>query len=205
MRTVNFNDQLERQIRFIEASCKNFDEGHKDEAIRIGTCLRVIFHQTSSSTSLLTHLNAPTTQLLSTSTINSPGLGFCNNSTNAMLNPFTNEMWAEPWLDSAPNRRTINHLEWWSGEIMFSRDSVTVSRKDLSLWAANKDGGAHVDQDPGADYETVRKGMDFLFALGKPDGSSVLLAISDLHLAALRQSGYEILNSPELLLMAGRS
>jgi hypothetical protein len=87
---------------------------------------------------------------------------------------------------------------------MFSLRNITVSRKDLALWAANKDGGAHVDANLGLGLERVKNGMDFTWTVGWPDGSSHIVKCRDLHLAALRQFGYEVLHSPDLLELAGR-
>ena len=56
--TQDFKAQLKRQLGFLEWSAGGFDAGRCDEAIRIATALRVIFHQAANSTSLLNHLNA---------------------------------------------------------------------------------------------------------------------------------------------------
>ena len=56
--TQDFKKRLREQLGFLERSADAFDEGHREEALRIATALRVIFHNTPSSTSLLRHLNA---------------------------------------------------------------------------------------------------------------------------------------------------
>ena len=66
MTANHFQIQLGRQLGFIERSCRDFDAGHKDEAIRIATSLRVLFHDTNNATSLLTHLKAKQIKLLAT-------------------------------------------------------------------------------------------------------------------------------------------
>jgi hypothetical protein len=58
--------QLRRQLGFLQRSCETFDAGYLDEAIRIGTCVRVLVHNTSKSTSLLAHLGATGIRLLTT-------------------------------------------------------------------------------------------------------------------------------------------
>ncbi|HTR01201.1 MAG TPA: hypothetical protein VMH83_14470, partial [Candidatus Acidoferrum sp.] len=55
---MEFKEQLSSHLRFIKKSCASFDDGESDEALRIAVSLRVIFHDTKSSTSLLTHLGA---------------------------------------------------------------------------------------------------------------------------------------------------
>jgi hypothetical protein len=152
----------------------------------------------------LNHLNSTGIQLLSTCELNPPHSGFSNNLTNLMLNPFTGDMWAEPWRDKARSHRIVGFPDWWQKEVIFSLGTITVSRRELTVWASNKDGGAHVDHDPGVDYERVRQGMNFTFTVGRPDGTSEICQARELHLAALRQFGCELLNSPELLKLAGR-
>ncbi len=57
---MNFKNHLKKQLGFLQRSCNSYDEGFHDEAIRIATVLRVLIHNTRSSTSLLKHLNATT-------------------------------------------------------------------------------------------------------------------------------------------------
>jgi len=57
--------KLREQIRFIERSCKTFDQGEEDEAIRLATTLRILFHDTSKSTSLLKLLSLKNNGILS--------------------------------------------------------------------------------------------------------------------------------------------
>jgi hypothetical protein len=52
----DFSAQLGRQIGFLERSCLAYGSGHQEEALRIAVSLRVLFHDTQSSVSLLTHL-----------------------------------------------------------------------------------------------------------------------------------------------------
>ena len=66
MLDVDFMKQLDKQVRYIETSAKAYDAGDTDEAIRIATSLRVILHQTKSSTALLSHLKATFTRIMTT-------------------------------------------------------------------------------------------------------------------------------------------
>jgi hypothetical protein len=53
----SLSSELQKQIRFLNNSSKLFDEGEEDEAVRLATTIRVLFHDTYSSTSLLKQLN----------------------------------------------------------------------------------------------------------------------------------------------------
>jgi hypothetical protein len=63
---VHFKTKLAEQLGFLGRSCEDFDPGHHAEAVRIAAVLRTLFHDTRSSTSLLSHLNARKIHLLST-------------------------------------------------------------------------------------------------------------------------------------------
>ena len=60
--------------------------------------------------------------------------------------------------------------------------------------ASNKDGGAHVDKKLSKEYgETAKSGF-----LGTITVGDTTIPIDNTHLTALRQIGYELLNSPEI-------
>jgi hypothetical protein len=204
MPTNELIQQLDRQLHYIETSAHQYDSGNMDEVIRIGAALRTIFHEDANCTSLLTRLNAGNIQLLSTSSLNSPHVGYCNNLTKTMLNPFTLDMWAEPWLAESKSSRQVPYRAWWSEEIMFSNGPNVVRRRDIILWATDHDSGDQVDATPDVNYERLKNGMDMTWTLTQPDKSKHILRCRNLHLASLRQFGYEALNSPELLRIAGR-
>ena len=53
-----YQQDLKKQLGFLQRSCQWYDEGEVDEAIRVAVPIRTIIHDTRNSTSLLTHLNA---------------------------------------------------------------------------------------------------------------------------------------------------
>jgi hypothetical protein len=59
-----FREKLREQLSSIANSCAAYDAGHRSEAVRIGTSLRVLLHDTGKSTSLLTHLGAKQVPIL---------------------------------------------------------------------------------------------------------------------------------------------
>ena len=80
MSHVNFVSQLDNQLRYIETSAREYDAGQIIEAIRIATSLRVIFHQTNRSTSILTHLQSNNIKLSTTL-----GSTYCTSGTSTPL------------------------------------------------------------------------------------------------------------------------
>jgi len=82
---------------------------------------------------------------------------------------------------------------------------AAISKRDLVLAAANKDGGAHVDKelDPVYDYVRLGSGLEievFLHAQWQLPPQKT--AFDNIHFASLRQIGYEVLKSPSLLALA---
>lgn len=210
---VDFKDHLRRQLGFIQKSCELYDKGDPEEAVRIAVALRVIFHRTKASVSLLTHLNANSIQLLSTRTDFledpiSPNLPLIQ--LKAHLNLVDDNKKAEfqchafPRLGETIRKDLIPFERWWEQEyvIKHKEPPTTVSRKDLVLAAANKDGGAHVDEalDPVYDYVRLGSGLGLSIVLNPklqlPDQEGTF---KNIHFATLRQIAFEVLNSPQLL------
>lgn len=199
-----FHDQLQRQLGFLERSCASYDAGFTDEAVRIAVVVRTLLHQTKSSTSLLTHLGATSITLLSTTLdilarfdgsdpFYPRGLPLFFNGMGRYGGPsgYTAK------LGDASTKELIPMDKWWSQPVVIL-DRVPVSRRDIVLAAANKDGGAHVDASLTPEYESLSTpGSVGVFVSGE-DAESAEAPITDAHLVSLRQMGYELLNSPDL-------
>ncbi len=209
--SVDFADHLRRQLDFARCSAQHFDQGELEEAIRIATSIRVMFHQTNTCTSILTHLGGTNINLLSTRT-----KPLNHRNPNAVVEMFhsglaglgllrdTNppRVGYQAVLDKYKDRAIVPFQHWWNGETVYERtrqnpqDNVTIYRRDIVLWAANKDGGAHVDAQVPAAYAYLTSGVGWVSG---PNRQPVDYA----HYAALRQMAYEVLNSEELLRLAG--
>ncbi|AMY20327.1 hypothetical protein A3Q40_02964 [Rhodococcus sp. PBTS 1] len=85
--------------------------------------------------------------------------------------------------------------EWWSGETVFVHDEVQYTRKLIVLSAADKDGGAHVDEDLEDYYEVLRAG-EYAIGISRDfDPPGVTIYPTNAHLALLRQFAHEMLAS----------
>jgi len=201
---VDFRQQLTDQLDFIQASCDRYDQGHQREGVRIATQLRTLFHQgRGSATSLLTHLKANNISLLSTCDKRKVGQDYFPAMTKILLKPPDKRMEWIPKLKTDYERK-VTFNEWWFREIVYYSKTlnVEINRCDLVRGAADKDGGAHVDNLLEPRYEQILAGFGFVMTVN-PDGEpSVNVVCKNGHLAALRQMGYEVLNSPELLDLA---
>lgn len=100
--------------------------------------------------------------------------------------------------------RAVPAPEWWE-QVIFrlqkpnSTDQIELTRKSLVLTAADKDGGAHVDEDLTEEYE-ILSAEGALGGMGIGAGDrSVSKKIEDAHFPSLRQIAHELLHSPDLL------
>jgi hypothetical protein len=92
--------------------------------------------------------------------------------------------------------------EWWNNEPVFKHDGVPYSRRMISLSVAEKDGGAHVDEELERYYQVLCAGEyaigiqgDLQFDGEAPFPQGVTLYPTNAHLALLRQFAHEVLVS----------
>jgi len=205
----DFKDHLARQLRFIERSCKAYDEGYTDEAIRVATQLRVIFHTGNKSRrSLLQHLNALRTSPLSTTEgFSEPYMGntlFGLGSLRSTSDGTSVTVRYGPGFDNALTHKEMKFDRWWN-QVVFVRDADTrLTRKDIVLDAANTDGGTHVGRELTPEYEKLSAPGTLGEIVERDNEGERRTPVTDLHFVAIRQMGYEVLHSPELLKLAGR-
>lgn len=195
-------EQFRKQIEFIRNSCALYDAGSRNEAIRIAMSLRVLFHDTRRGKSLLTQMGATGFSILSTvpeisiGTVFSFGMGVVKLSN-------TGEVSVEPAMPPPGPLRFLRRYFWWEQVICVQQATrkpptqLKITRKDVVLGAADKDGGAHVDSGFKPEYKALAEGIWQRRAVIA--GVETRTRLGDTQLPFLRQMGYEILNSPELL------
>lgn len=105
-----------------------------------------------------------------------------------------------PKLGNTEDASMIRFPTRWERQIVYEfrvrGQQIKLARKYLVCIAANQDGGAHVDPQLDHKYQAVERGAEMILHAGGPGADPVPLA--NVHLAAVRQIGYEILNSQEL-------
>lgn len=208
MSRQRFEEQLRRQLRFLERSSAAYDGGFQEEAIRIATCIRVLIHHTSRSTSLLNHLGATGIRLLSTCMdIRRMLDGSDPFYAGARMQHFNGmalfgEGGYRAKLSNGPVYGCLTVDDWWGQTVYVLDPNNHLSRRDIVLGAANRDGGAHVDERLTPDYELLITPGSLGVLVSQNQGRRTEQPISDGHFVALRQMAYELLNSPELLALA---
>jgi hypothetical protein len=198
--TTSFHEHLAKQLGFIRRSCTAYDAGYTDESIRIATAIRVLMHNTKKSTSLLKFLGATTIKLLSTAeepsvgTVFYMGLGV----TTSIRAPSSVSATYEPLLNGPINYFVLPNA-WWEQIVYVLNPSTRLTRQDIVLAAANKDGGAHIDPKLTPAYEALAKEGAAGALVYQRDGDVIVHSFTNAHLVAIRQMGHELLHSPDLL------
>jgi len=192
-------NKLEQQVLFIRNSCELFDRGHEEEALRLAASLRIVFHDTDRSTSLVRHLKLEETgtRMLSTAR----GHGDWKDYLAHKIDLTSSEpVKMTPMLGNNFFERSIE--DWWEKETVFVHNGTKYSRRTIVLSAANKDGGTHVDATLEKYYEVLCAGEyaigitgDLKFDGPPPFPQGVTFFPKNAHLALLRQFAHEVLAS----------
>ena len=194
--------QLRRQLEFLQTSCAVFDAGRVEEAIRLAVSLRVVFHDTKHSTSLLTLLG--TKASVKVLTTFEPGYAEDKATGRMAISipigvDYTGARSSQFGLPSPFDRRDfVSVKEWWEQVIMGTNTMPT--RRDIILAAANEDGGAHVAPNP------KKKAAELIRGVGtfrtNAGGVIVTNELNNHHFYLLRQFAFEVLNSQDIIAQA---
>lgn len=196
---VTLTDHLCRQLEYLRRSCELYDAGHLDEAIRLAVVIRVLIHDTKNSKSLLRQMRIKEQVNLVTSFGYSKKLpgDFKPISVLPLL------VSSEEGGTNAPFPIPIPQIlmavnEWWE-EIVWKQKS-TLTRREIIVGTANKEGGAHVHANAPEIIQELRQGLVQISSL-KVNGVEVGTP-ENYHLILIRQFAHELLNSESLTVLA---
>jgi hypothetical protein len=186
---------LSEQLGFLRRSANAYDEGYTDEAKRLATTIRVLVHDTVSSTSLLQQLNEKTRAFHDTAIPGVPGnLATYGALVQMALGP-NGDVYV-PFLDGPfPSGWTpvgVAFDKWWRRIVFTNPERLAMSRKDLVLAVANQDGGAHIDPSLSEAYAALSRqnAMGWVF---EKEGAHFVVRPAEL--AAVRQIAHELLKT----------
>ncbi|MCZ8324524.1 MAG: SEC-C metal-binding domain-containing protein [Sphingomonadaceae bacterium] len=147
---------LDEQISFLKASCAAFDSGFVGEIKRLAVSVRVLVHDTKTSTSLLTLTDRKGIQFFdSADPYDDENL--VGHSSLVQIHLGSTGAKPKPHLDDVLEPRETNFETWWNGVVLVDAQRNEFSRRDIVLSLANKDGGAHVDHKIDEAYNNLRK------------------------------------------------
>lgn len=109
-----------------------------------------------------------------------------------------------PFFDEVVRDELVSIRDWWSTEpiMKFVITDELITRRQLVMAAANKDGGAHIDSNKPSEYARLENGMGLSLDVQFTSGVRRRVECKFANLAALRQIGHEILTSNELTALA---
>jgi hypothetical protein len=223
-----FRKKFLEQLDFLLSSAEQYDKGRTDEALRMATSMRILFHD-----NLIGQIGGKRSRLVSTCdavdarTVRYHGLvKFVVRDGKHAVEPVLEDRPIEgtatleirglrlqthgPIITpsdtptSDPNAiRYLRVNKWWNEIVFVFSPNVTLTRREIALEAANTDGGAHVDREIDRKYSRLVEGsLDFF--VGRRPRDPEPFKFSSVHLAALRQMTFEILNSRELFSLADK-
>jgi hypothetical protein len=195
MPSQNLHEHLKRQIAFLKNSVSFYDSGCREEAIRMAVVMRVLFHDTGNSTSLLKLIGIKDSlQIVTTAKSVDPESLHENDFGEFMSGmTFGQELEYDAVQLDAP---TITAPDWWN-QLVFVRNGELMSRCQIVLATAHKDGGAHVDE-PDNDLRAIKEGF-WVRTKSKDNGTTVSEPMENNHFRMLRRFADELLNSKELI------
>ncbi|WP_448006160.1 hypothetical protein [Agromyces bauzanensis] len=171
-------EHLRDQLGFIDASCARFDDGVHAEAKRLAIAVRVLAYDTSVSTGLLTRMGI--TQILpwADGTIRGgPRVVRLAKErgvapVGSLLTVIPTEAvttWVPAFRQIPLGAHRVGFTYWWMVPRIFDSQGTEASRRDVVLWLAHHDGGAHVDELPEAYRAIARRSSvgDFFSRLGR--------------------------------------
>lgn len=142
------------QIRFLQKSIREFDQGDEKEAQRLATHLRILFHETSVSKSIFSQLK-PNIIFYSSGDLYTPSNLLTSwTLLDLMLSPDGINYNAK--LKNPSRCFFMMFNDWWN-EIIFDDTRNKFTRRDIVKYIANQDGGSHVASELNEAYAALTK------------------------------------------------
>lgn len=139
---------LQEQIGFLISSTNSYDSGFEGEAKRLAVVIRVLVHDTSKSTSLLTWLHAKDIGFYDSGVDYEPEHSISHSGLAIMEFSPSGARYCAPLDDLPPESskdKKVSFDEWWNKVVYADDEQNILTRKHLVLNVANKEGGAHID------------------------------------------------------------
>jgi hypothetical protein len=182
---------LKEQIEFLIRSSIAYDEGYYSEGKRLAAVIRILLHDTPSSTSLLTLLKKKDILFYDTALDYDPRNEM---PTTALIMYHLGPKGFEyvPALDRRPRVTRVPFEIWWN-KVVFKIDDYIAARKDLILTVCNKDGGAHVDPRLNEGYANLTRFNSIGWKVVRDETQEAIATPPEL--ASIRQISHEVMKS----------
>ena len=187
---------MENQISFLKSSEQSYDKGFEEEAIRMAVTIRILMHDTPKSKSLLNQLGKKNILFYDTAHDFDPNNLFVVHIGLAMIRVSSRGGEYHAGLDDIPPERLNRKIpfnEWWNKIVISDKERSKFTRKDLVLFVANQDGGAHIDPSLDDKYAKLSRFDSLAWKQVKGGVESPLKNRPEL--VCIRQMTYEILKT----------
>lgn len=155
--------------------------------------LRILFHDTQRSHSLLSQLQQKSGDFVDTALEYDPDSLLSYHGLIGIVSHASGSEFYAP-LDDVISERKIKFEDWWGGIAFRDQQRNCITRRELVLSVADKDGGAHVDPHLDAIYADLTRNNSLGWqTFVSEDGPH--LPITEPHRFALRQIAHEVLKS----------
>jgi len=139
---------LRDHVDFVVRSSDAYDEGYQSEVKRFAVSMRTLFHDALPFRSLMAQAeglqgNFITTAITTAIPHGADHLGKYGGLIRTAYLDGRPTYYAP--LDSAWNARWLSFSDWWNEPVFMNEQRAELSRRDLALSIANKDGGSNVD------------------------------------------------------------
>lgn len=196
--TDELKNHIKEHVYFIRSSSNSFDTGFEGEAKRLAVSARVLLHDTAQSHSIMGQLGLLTIPFYSTAyrweannLMPHHGLLQLKFSSGP-----SGSSYHAPFDNRPPHLlRWVSFNDWWSEIVFDDRKGHVLTRKQLILALANKEGGAHVDPNLSPAYEAIAKNHSLGWVVSSPDGNVPMPG--RVELIGMRQVAHEILRTLE--------
>lgn len=188
---------LKEQIGFLRRSAESYDEGYKSEAKRLAVIIRVLLHDTGSSSSLLKQLDKKNIMFYDTALEYDPKNLISTLGLIMMKHGPDGGEYVPPLNFGPPSRYIKGKVpfdDWWNKIVFVDKNKNIMTRKQLITNVCNKDGGSHIDPNLNKTYADITRNnsLGFNYVLNGVRGD-----MEDSELASVRQIAYEVLKSLE--------
>jgi len=193
-----FKLHFKEQLDFLIRSALAYDDGYESEAKRMAIVLRLLLHDTNSSTSLLTHLGKKDIQFYDTANDiiqDNPMPQAALVMTKIQFGIEGDRKYDAPLDEGPPSRYTKGKIpfnEWWNKKVIKDMKQRTLTRQKLVTDVCNKDGGAHIDEKLNQVYFDLTRNNSLGVKYTEGDYEE---DIEGAELASIRQITHEVLNS----------
>ena len=159
LQKTELQDQLIRQLDLLGYYIKGREE-QPNLSLPIATAVRVLCHDTKSQKSLLNQLGMKSIQCFQST----PFLESSDNKAPFCGLVYVRLNFDKAWFDPKFNAQKQGHDfdkfsfdNWWNMVIIRDYEGRQLTRKDLVLEVANRDGGAHVDSGLSETYYSISR------------------------------------------------